>query len=355
MRFESTRLGERLIRELKSARRASIAVAYFNPDSVTLEVLKTVPKLKLVVSDNFEINDPHKLEKLKNTGPLHFVASEGDAGKLHAKVFIVHRKNGSRWIMVGSANLTGAGLLDNQEACICLDSTDAKESHIVDGIEAWFDQIFEQSRKIDFEIAKRIFAARSKYRLQPRETASQQTIKSVEARGYWALKTTEGSYGISHWQEFQAENVVAIGWPDVDVDPARVSDEELRKAVQRSYRKGSPRAASRIAGKIRSFVEMQENDLVLICRGYPPGSRVDVHVYGIARVIGPFLYDEGSSWWCFKHAAAIQVIDQKIPRSTLASAIERDSLRETIHKLSPRPFKHAMKVFADHFGFRLAI
>src|ERR1700723_2629105 len=106
MRFARVRLGELLIRELKSARAARIAVAYFNPDQEMLAVLAGVPRLKLVVSDDFQFNNPYKLEILARHGTVRFVPSEMDAGKLHAKVFVVHRKSGTRWVMVGSANLT---------------------------------------------------------------------------------------------------------------------------------------------------------------------------------------------------------------------------------------------------------
>lgn len=358
MRFQSAELARHLIGELRGARSVSIAVAYFNPDPATLAELKKVPNLRLVVSDDFAVNDPHKLESLKNAADMRFIPSESDAGKLHAKVFIVHRKNGTRWVMVGSANLTGAGLLDNQEACICVDSSEQNDGDIADGIEIWFKQVIERSEEIDFDRAKRIFAARSNYHWQPRASASQKESGSAEGHGFWALKTTEGSYGTSHWQDFQAENVIAIGWPGLGVNPSRVTDKELARALTRSYPryKKKPRGTARVISKMRMFIdEMGEGDLVLICRGYPSQSKVKVHIFGIARVLGPFFEDTKSSWWRFKRRVAIQVIEQKIPRSILASTIERDSLRETIHNLDQQPFERALGLFADRFGFHLAV
>ena len=276
MRFARVRLGEQLIRELKSARAASIAVAYFNPSQEMLTVLAAVPRLKLVVSDDFQFNNPYKLELLARHGTVRFVPSEMDAGKLHAKVFVVHRKNGTRWVMVGSANLTGAGLLDNQEACILLDSGVADESTLVREIEDWVAQVVGDSHEIDFDVAKQIFDTRAKYRKQ--RIAATLTVKADpgDSRQYWVLKTTAGSHGISHWQNFQAEDVVAIGWPDLDVNPSAVSSDELTKALRRSYRsryRNKPRGANRAASKIRSFVDMRKDDLVLICRGYPANSK----------------------------------------------------------------------------------
>lgn len=100
---------------------------------------------------------------------------------------------------------------------------------------------------------------------------------------------------------------------------------------------------------------MKEDDLVLICRGYPPNSSVPVHIYGVARIAGPFLDDPDSSWWRFKHLAAIQVVDQKVPRPVIAAALEKDALRETVHELGAHQFDRALKVLADRFGFRLTI
>lgn len=357
MRFARVRLGELLIRELKSARAARIAVAYFNPDQEMLSVLAGVPRLKLVVSDDFQFNNPYKLEILARHGTVRFVPSEMDAGKLHAKVFVVHRKSGTRWVMVGSANLTGAGLLDNQEACILLDSEVNDEGTLVKEIEDWVEQVFGNSHKIDFAVAKQIFDTRAKYRKQRVVASLTAKAGSDNPRRYWVLKTTEGSHGISHWQNFQAEDVVAIGWPDLDVNPSAVSSDELRKALRRRYRRyrNKPRGASRAAGKIRTFVDMRKDDLVLICRGYPANSHVPVHIYGVARIAGPFLDDADSSWWRFKRPAAIQVIDQKVPRSVIVAALKKDSLRETIHELDARQFDRALKVLADRFGFGLTI
>jgi hypothetical protein len=313
--------------------------------------------LKLVVSDDFQFNNPYKLELLTRQGTVRFISSEKDAGKLHAKVFVVQRKDGTKWIMVGSANLTGGGLVDNQEACIILDSEDNREDTLAKEIEVWIDQVFGASLELDFELAKRIFDTRAKYRTQRITVGLAAKADSVDSRRYWVLKATEGSDGDPYWNDFQGEDVVAIGWSNLDVDPSAANSRELRKAVGRMYPRDerSSYKVGRVAQKIETFVGMRNDDLALICRGYPPNSRADVHIHGIARIAGPFFDDQGSSWWRFKHQATIQVIDQKVPHAAFVAAVEKSSLMEAIHELGPRQFEQVLGILSERLGIQLTI
>jgi putative zinc finger/helix-turn-helix YgiT family protein len=164
---------------------------------------------------------------------------------------------------------------------------------------------------------------------------------AVESRGattrYWALKTAPGNnLEHSHWQDFLNEGVIAVGWSRIEVDPSQVSDAQLIAAIARLYPKDQypdKEDPARIARKIRTFVDLAIGDLVLICKGYPGNGNAPVHIYGFARVTGPFRDDRSSDWWRFKHDAKIQPVEKSLPRAAVAKALGKGSLMETIHEL----------------------
>ena len=59
-------LGRIVLRELRNAAEARIAVAYFSPDENVLSALQSIPQLTVVISEEFTINDPYKLERLSS-------------------------------------------------------------------------------------------------------------------------------------------------------------------------------------------------------------------------------------------------------------------------------------------------
>jgi len=127
---------------------------------------------------------------------------------------------------------------------------------------------------------------------------------------YWVLKTTEGPGGSSHWEDFQDERVVAVGWPAVKKDPRSFPDPgKYREALG-----ASRRSEAHAADTIWSFVnDWQTNDVAIICVGYAPNQSKDVYVYGCARVNGPPRRDLESDWWVFKRPAQIWPIEKSVP------------------------------------------
>jgi hypothetical protein len=65
MNFHSKSIGDSLLDKLGHATKVQIASAFFCPDDPLLNALKAVPHLELIVSEEFTINDPYKLELLK--------------------------------------------------------------------------------------------------------------------------------------------------------------------------------------------------------------------------------------------------------------------------------------------------
>src|SRR5882724_778322 len=348
MRFATQNLREVLQAELGLAGKVKIAVAFFNPEDAVLAALRTVPDLKLIVSENFEINNPYKLERLAQSATIGMVPADTTAGKLHAKVFLVRRRNGSLWGLVGSANLTRPGLSSNQEACVILESSETADLILLNEIEAWFNRLEDSCVQIDFALAKEVFNTRARYGLDITQDARAETKNETR---YWALKTTEGATGQSHWQDFLAENVIAIGWPLARVNPAFVEKRELEEAIKKAY---PGEDYKRAATKILWFVRLLIGDVVLICRGYNSQQTGDVHIYGIARITEQYRY-EPNSWWIHKHKAILQIIDDRLPVHLVREALTKKSLMQTLHLLSPEEFEAFARVLQLTLGITINI
>lgn len=346
MKFVSHGVGELVLKELGQASEAWFAVAFFNPNDGMLGALAGVPKLKLIVSEEFAVNNPYKLERLKCNN-LRSIPPDDFHGKLHAKVLITKRQNGSYWALLGSANLTHAGMFSNQEACVVIESGDAADEGSAGEIRSWFHSLFQRARRPNLELAKQIFDTQSDYRRALRPAKE----KGAEA-GYWALKTTSGSTGEPHWPMFLAENVIAVGWEALPIDPSKVSEARLRAAIKETYPDDRDMSVDTAARTIRKFVDLQIDDIVLICRGYTSTQWKPVHIYGVARVTGPFRAERRRRGnWRFKHDAVLQEINLDFPRDIVAAALGKESLRQTIHALTRVEFNRLasrLKEFGTH-------
>lgn len=348
MEFIIEYIGEKIINKLNNASEVKISVAYFVPNEETLNILNKVPELKLIISEEFIINNPYKLEKLiTNNAKVKVISPDNERGKLHAKVFFVRNSDEDSWAMLGSANLTHSGLFINQEACIELDSTNKYENDKLINIENWFDELWNNSSELNLNQAKKIYDNKSKYKLVEKNNDN-------KFCNYWALKTTAGSYGTSYWNNFVEEGVIAMGWQDIEVNPVNATKEEIAKAVENVEHYNNN--GSRTADKIKKFTDqISKEDKVLICRGYPSNSNVDVHIYGIARVIGDFEDDRDTSWWRFKRKAVIQVIDKYIPKELVSKSLKMGSMMEVIHNIDSKSFNKFSDMLHNEFGITIQV
>jgi HKD family nuclease len=330
MRFVSDDVGSLLAARLSQAERVFIASAFFSPSEALMADLQNLPHLVLIISEEFAVNDPYKLERLKKAS-LKSVAPDDANGKLHAKVFIAKLKDGSFWALVGSANLTQQGLFANQEACVELSSANEEDRAAVGQIISWFDELYERAHPIDFAAAKSVFDIRSRYRLEQRPKEVPNAL--VE---YWAIKTTSGGAGAEeHWPRLLRESVVAIGWEDLDVDPSLVDDIQLRTSLSRILDPKKPKSVDFGVRTIRNFIKMPVGSIIVLCRGLVPNQAKPVHIYAFARVIGNFRADRhDGTRWRFKRDAVIQEIGAALPASTFADSVGKDSFRQTMHKVS---------------------
>ena len=339
-------IGRMVLKELRSAVDVRLAVAYFRPNDEVLSALCSTPRLTLIISEEFTINDPYKLETLPSNVILRSVPPDSENGKLHAKVLIVKRSDDSLWLLVGSANLTWQGLFANQEACIVLESRNTADRESVGKITEWFDTLLASARFPDIDVAKKLYDARSLYRLEHRPPPTQANEKPIR---YWALKTKSGSDGEEHWENFKTDSVIAIGWEGIKVDPSKVSKSQLRAAIAEAHGGDEP---NRAAMKIQKFIELNDGDIVLICKGYTSNQQKPVHIYGFARVTGPFFDDRFSGWkWRFKHKAVIQYVEKELPRDVVAKSLKKDSLRETIHEID----QSGLESLAEQLGILIKV
>ncbi len=163
--------------------------------------------MELIISEEFTINDPYKLEQLTKAD-VRSIPPDHTDGKLHAKVFIVTLHDASQWVLLGSANLTQQGLFANQEGCIDLRSASTAEESVIGEIGHWFHDLFAKARQPDLAEAKAIL--RPTLALSSRTSAIDASATQPE---YWALKTTSGGADAQeHWPHFLSEGMVAIGW-----------------------------------------------------------------------------------------------------------------------------------------------
>lgn len=329
MNFLSKNVGRALSVKLAQATQVQIASAFFSPSDSVLASLKEVPHLRMVISEEFTVNDPYKLAKLNLTF-IRSVPTYDAQGKLHAKVFIAKLGDGSTWVLLGSANLTQRGLFANQEACVEMHSTNPEDQPPIARIKSWFDDLFERARPIDIIGAREIFDQRSRYRLEPRLLTPPPL--PIE---YWAIKTTSGGANAEeHWPQFLREGVVAIGWEELAVDPTQVSDTDLRTALKAFLPPQKPGSVDFAVDIFRKFINMPAGSILVICRGFTPNQHKPVHIYGFGRVTGPFRADrKNGTQWRFKRDAVIQEIGTSLPVEDFATAVDKDSFRLTMHEL----------------------
>ena len=342
MNFLNTGIGAALSAKLAQAHEVRIASAFFSPSEPMLLALKGLHHLELVISEEFTVNDPYKLARLTKAF-VRSIPMDDEKGKLHAKVFIATLNDGSHWVLLGSANLTQQGLFANQEACVELQSTCLEDRASINSIRGWFDEIFDKSRPTDLVAAKAIFDQRSRYRLEPRPTRP-----SAIPIEYWAIKTTSGGAGAEeHWPRLLSEGVVAIGWEELEVDPSKVDEAQLRISLAKFLDPNKPGSIDFGVRTIKNFMDMPVGSIIVVCRGLVPNQTKPVHIYAFARITGPFRADPlNGTQWRFKRDAVIQEIGAALPADTFSQAVQKESFRQTMHRVS----EEVIERLADALG-----
>jgi hypothetical protein len=348
MKFLSGTVGQDVMEEIEDAVAVDIASAYFSPGDDEIDALKGVPELRIYVSKEFDVFDPRRLEPLSDTAAVKCIPVDADEGRFHAKVVFCRRPDGSKVAFVGSANFTGPGLFRNHETCVKLDTRSGEESALED-VESWIDRLGASGVVPDWDRAKSIYDSASQ-RGSP--AASEQPNRSeVEgAPNFWVLKTRSGKTWADFWQKFKSEEIVAIGWEQLSLDPSNSSREEIERQLRTVYDEEEEGSPSRSAATILKFVDQWEKgDLVLLCMGFPANASSDIYFYGYARIEGDFFVDEDDTERKFKRPATLQDVEIHLPKDLYTEALQRGSLIGTMHGLTEeQSFNFSGRVEAKH-------
>jgi HKD family nuclease len=327
-----TRPIEWLTPALEKADSVVIASAYFHPKQEILTKLEQIQDVRVIVSGEFDVNNPTILRNLAATADVRVVMPDSEQGRLHAKV-IICRSGGTtrRFALVGSANFTYQGLFKHREVCISLDSRKRADREVLNQLDTWIEELPAEVPDWDRAIRTYERARQQRSVLVPGETP----------RHCWVLKTTEGVGGPSHWCDFKDEGVLAVGWATIGSNPEQYSREQLRSELNDS-----------IASQVWSFIhEWHNGDLVLICRGYNAQQETDVDLLGFARVTGEFIDDATSTWsWRYKRRAFIQPVEQRIPKRIYVETLGKRTMLRTIHALSYQEFTQFLSRVENEFG-----
>jgi HKD family nuclease len=344
MRLTISNIGDRVHSELRHATAATVAVAYFLPDRDSEALLRKVSDLTIIYSEEYTINNPYKLEKLASLADVRCIPPDANEGKLHAKVLMVTRPDGSTWAILGSANFTRSGLFENREVCVEFDSNDITDAVEIQSLANWMQCLKRQAGFPNWSAAKMAYdhlgRGRSNHRTQGHSTP----------HDVWVLKTTSTTTKADYWLNFLAEGVVAIGWEDINVDPGKVPLDDLRANLVLVYPTAPRTSIMRAAMKVNRFFRLQAGDYVLLTKGFSENQRQPVFIYGVARLNGSPFIDNRSSWWRFKCPAQIQQIGTTLSKSAFAQAIGKRSLREAIHQLDSPALNRFAQAVRDETG-----
>lgn len=351
MEFLSGTVGREVMKEIKSATAVDIASAYFSLGEKEIGALREVPELRIYVSKEFDISDPRDLEVLSEEASVGCIPVDSEEGRFHSKVVSCRRGDGSKVAFVGSANFTSPGLFQNHETCVKLDSRDGDEDVIAD-VEDWMDGLDESSIAPNWEQAKSTYES-ARQRRAP--VASLQA--GVEtANNFRVLKTRSGKTWTDYWQKFKSEEIVAIGWERLPLDPSSSTRDEIERQLRQVYSEEEVGSPSRSAKTILRFVnQWQEGDLVLVCRGFPANASADVFFYGYARVEGDFFVDEDDTQRKFKRPATIQEVEIDLPKDLYVETLDRGSLIGTMHELTEGQFSSFRDEVESHHGVSLKV
>ncbi len=163
-------------------------------------------------------------------------------------------------------------------------------------------------------------------------TAKKTNQDNKKSQKYWVIKTREGrGQHQDHWNEFQTEKVIAIGWEHIQDNPIKFSsNQEFFEYLATKHKRN--KKLKRDASTIYKFAtELQIGDIVIICRGYAPNQKKDVPLYGFAQIVGKYFRDEDSKWWKNKIKVKIRTIEQDIPPDIFVDVFDKKTMRNTLH------------------------
>jgi superfamily II DNA or RNA helicase/HKD family nuclease len=164
---EEPRLGEALVRELETADRVDLLVAFirFTGIRILLGPLRRLADrgvpMRVITTTYLGSTERRALDELRDLGAEVKVSYDTRSTRLHAKAWLLHRDSGYSTAFIGSSNLSRAALLDGLEWNVRL--AQAHAPAVIDKVAAtfeayWADPEFEaygdgDSQRFDAAIA----------------------------------------------------------------------------------------------------------------------------------------------------------------------------------------------------------
>jgi superfamily II DNA or RNA helicase/HKD family nuclease len=140
---EEPRLGEALVRELETADRVDLIVAFIRWAGVRilLDPLRRLAQhgvpLRVITTTYLGSTERRALDELRNLGAEVKVSYDTRSTRLHAKAWLLHRDSGYSTAFIGSSNLSRSALLDGLEWNVRL--AQAHAPTVIDKIAATFE------------------------------------------------------------------------------------------------------------------------------------------------------------------------------------------------------------------------
>jgi superfamily II DNA or RNA helicase/HKD family nuclease len=157
---EEPRLGEALVRELETADRVDLLVAFirFAGIRILLGPLRRLAEravpMRVITTTYLGSTERRALDELRDLGAEVKVSYDTRSTRLHAKAWLLHRDSGYSTAFIGSSNLSRAALLDGLEWNVRL--AQAHAPAVIDKVAAtfeayWADPEFETYGDSDSE------------------------------------------------------------------------------------------------------------------------------------------------------------------------------------------------------------
>ncbi len=140
---EEPRLGEALVRELESADRVDLLVAFirFAGIRILLEPLRGLAErgvpLRVITTTYLGSTERRALDELRSLGAEVKVSYDTRSTRLHAKAWLLHRDSGYSTAFIGSSNLSRSALLDGLEWNVRL--AEAHAPTVIEKVAATFE------------------------------------------------------------------------------------------------------------------------------------------------------------------------------------------------------------------------
>ncbi|MCX6350593.1 MAG: hypothetical protein NTX03_01895 [Bacteroidetes bacterium] len=193
---------------------------------------------------------------------------------------------------------------------------------LINELEKYAGGLFKIAKNPDWETAKEEY-----------KKHKESTNIVTDEPNYWILKINHGNSKDNEWENVK-KGVLAIGWGNT-LDPTKVSLEELKKDLHEVHKNDKKYTVNKLNGWAKTILtfakEIKINDKVIICDGYNETGE-EVHVFGVAKVTGNYLFDVKSTWvWKNKIGADIKSIDKKIKIDILRKLFNMGTLMGTLH------------------------